>query len=144
MNQKPQPRRRAPNALGVVLATAICGFATQAQALDLNEAPILAERVAAGTLPPVDERVPRPPRVIEVAEQAAACDMSTSVFTINSRATHRRQVNLYAAVACRLPGETVAAALHGDEKTALFRKRYGSGYVGRTARLHNKCRMLVN
>ena len=68
MNQKPHPQRCAPSALGVVLATAMCGFATQAQALDLNEAPKLAERVAAGTLPPVDERVPSPPRVVKVAE----------------------------------------------------------------------------
>ena len=68
MNQKPQPQRCAPKALGIILAAALCGFAAQARALDLNEAPKLAARVAAGTLPPVDERVPEQPRVIKVAE----------------------------------------------------------------------------
>jgi len=35
-----------------------------------NEAPILAERVAAGELPPVAERLPSNPRVVEPVEQA--------------------------------------------------------------------------
>src|SRR5688500_5689400 len=34
-----------------------------------NEAPILAERVAAGELPPVEERLPAEPLVIEPVEQ---------------------------------------------------------------------------
>ncbi len=34
-----------------------------------NEAPMLAEMVAAGTLPPVDERLPMNPRVIPVTEE---------------------------------------------------------------------------
>ena len=87
MNQKPQPQRCAPKALGIILAAALCGFAAQARALDLNEAPKLAARVAAGTLPPVDERVPEQPRVIKVAEpenMAATC--ASSWAAIKTRA----------------------------------------------------------
>ncbi|MEE2945971.1 MAG: ABC transporter substrate-binding protein [Pseudomonadota bacterium] len=42
-------------------------FAAQSAAA-LEEAPMLAEQVAAGKLPPVEERVPSNPRVIDVAE----------------------------------------------------------------------------
>jgi hypothetical protein len=49
----------------LVLALSSAGMAQTTY----NEAPILAERVAAGELPPVEERLPAEPLVIEPVEQ---------------------------------------------------------------------------
>jgi peptide/nickel transport system substrate-binding protein len=45
------------------------GAAEAVVAADGNEAPMLAERVAAGELPPVEERLPDEPLVVEVVEE---------------------------------------------------------------------------
>ena len=44
-----------------------------------NESPLLAERVAAGTLPPVDERLPANPVVIEPLEEIGQYGGTTRV-----------------------------------------------------------------
>ncbi|MXU64400.1 ABC transporter substrate-binding protein [Oceanomicrobium pacificus] len=44
---------------------AILAFAGTAVAADFNEAPMLAEQTASGALPPVEERLPANPRVLE-------------------------------------------------------------------------------
>ncbi|MBO9464070.1 ABC transporter substrate-binding protein [Tropicibacter sp. R15_0] len=48
-------------------ATALALVFAAQPAAALDEAPMLAEQVAAGTLPPVEERLPENPRVIDVA-----------------------------------------------------------------------------
>ncbi len=68
MNKKPELRTVARCPRGIVIAAALWGAATSAAALELHGAPSLAERVAAGSLPRVEERVPTPPRIVEVAE----------------------------------------------------------------------------
>ena len=56
--------------LAACLAGALAGGAAQrALAADYHEAPILAEQVKAGKLPPVAERLPEHPRVITPVEQ---------------------------------------------------------------------------
>jgi len=45
---------------GVIVGIAACSAAAQ----DYKEAPMLAERVGAGTLPPVAERLPKDPEVV--------------------------------------------------------------------------------
>ena len=44
-------------------------YSSERQTSKYNEAPMLAERVAAGELPPVDERLPKHPRVLPVYDQ---------------------------------------------------------------------------
>ena len=54
--------------LWIVLVLLVC-LATgtlSAQPTEFNESPMLAERVAAGELPPVEERLPTNPRVIDL------------------------------------------------------------------------------
>jgi len=46
---------------------AVTTLSVQASA-DFNQSPMLASEVAAGKLPPVDQRLPQPPRIIETAE----------------------------------------------------------------------------
>lgn len=53
-------------ALTVALALGAWGGPAAAAAAQLAEAPMLAERVAKGELPPVQERVPQPPMVVEL------------------------------------------------------------------------------
>lgn len=53
--------------LVIVVATLLTALgALQAQDMTYNESPMLAERVEAGELPPVEERLPENPRVISV------------------------------------------------------------------------------
>lgn len=56
--------------LVVVMAIPAMGSLTTAGAQDVtyNEAPALAEKVAAGELPPVAERLPENPRVVPLSE----------------------------------------------------------------------------
>lgn len=54
---------------GVLAASAVALAGITAQAATYNEAPELAARVAAGTLPPVEERLPKNPEVITPVEQ---------------------------------------------------------------------------
>ena len=55
--------------LSIVLAVLLCGlWSVAAQDMMYSEAPMLAERVAAGELPPVDERLPGNPKVIPVVD----------------------------------------------------------------------------
>src|SRR5690606_29790443 len=53
----------------VTEAPAASGAESTASSSTYNEAPMLAERVAAGELPSVDERLPVTPRVIPVVEE---------------------------------------------------------------------------
>ncbi len=55
-------------AFGGAMAAVALVFAPLATAANGNEAPSLAERVAAGTLPPLAERLPETPRVLEPLE----------------------------------------------------------------------------
>lgn len=55
-----RPRKGSFGLLGLTLAVA----ATQTYAQEYTEAPMLAEKVAAGLLPPVEERLPEDPEVI--------------------------------------------------------------------------------
>lgn len=52
-----------------VVAGAITAVLFSASAHAMNEAPMLAEQVAAGTLPPLEERLPSNPRVIDPYEE---------------------------------------------------------------------------
>lgn len=54
--------------LVLMLALVALGVSVSAQDMSYNEAPMLAERVAAGELPPVAERLPANPQVMEAAE----------------------------------------------------------------------------
>jgi peptide/nickel transport system substrate-binding protein len=56
--------------LVAAIALPIMGFSRSAQAQEgeYKEAPMLAAKVAAGELPPVEERLPENPRVVELAE----------------------------------------------------------------------------
>jgi len=57
--------RQKEEMMRLVFGIALCGLMTSAGwALDYTEAPMLAERVAAGDLPPVEERLPEDPEVI--------------------------------------------------------------------------------
>ncbi len=55
----------------VLLSGVICLLLglTSALAVEYNEAPMLKEKVAAGELPPVEERLPEEPLVVEVVEE---------------------------------------------------------------------------
>ncbi len=55
----------------VLLSGVICLLlgVTSALAVEYNEAPMLKEKVAAGELPPVEERLPEEPLVVEVVEE---------------------------------------------------------------------------
>ena len=48
-----------------------------------NEAPMLAELVAAGELPPVDERLPDEPKVKDVVEEIGQYGGTINAFAIN-------------------------------------------------------------
>ena len=64
-------RRRAGSAtlLGVaLLAAGACGGERQVPESRYQESPMLRERVEAGELPPVEERLPDEPLVVEVPE----------------------------------------------------------------------------
>ncbi len=52
-----------------------------------NEAPILAERVSAGELPPVAERIPANPQIIEPVEQIGEYGGTVNVFTARTMRT---------------------------------------------------------
>ena len=45
---------------------------SSAMAMDYNEAPMLAEQVKAGSLPPVAQRLPKDPRVVQPVEKPSA------------------------------------------------------------------------
>lgn len=54
----------------IFLSGAIClGMVVSSLAMDYNEAPMLRTKVAAGELPPVEERLPESPKVVEVTEE---------------------------------------------------------------------------
>ena len=57
--------------------------------------------------------------VVEFAEQAAAGDVRRARLRVDVHATHARQVDLHAALAGRLAGVAVAAALHGEQQVVL-------------------------
>ncbi len=63
------PAAEAPAAAPTTAAAAESAPAAAASSSTYNEAPILAERVAAGELPPVDERLPSNPLVNPVFEE---------------------------------------------------------------------------
>ncbi len=50
----------------VLFALALLAFVPVARAVSAEEPPALAEAVAAGKLPPLAERLPRPPRVVDI------------------------------------------------------------------------------
>lgn len=54
--------------LAVVMVLALCPVFASAEAATYTEAPSLAEKVQAGELPPVADRLPSNPQVLEVAE----------------------------------------------------------------------------
>jgi peptide/nickel transport system substrate-binding protein len=53
----------------LMIVMLVAGFTALASAQTYNEAPALAQRTAAGELPPVAERLPENPRVVEPLEQ---------------------------------------------------------------------------
>ncbi len=55
---------RTPSLLTALLMAVVILFGTTVSASTYNEAPMLAERVAAGELPPVEERLPKEPFVV--------------------------------------------------------------------------------
>src|SRR5690606_7782635 len=83
----------ASAAAGLMQATAVSVLAAPADAPaaapkrqgTYKESPMLAERVAAGTLPPVDERLPPNPEVVEVLEEVGTYGgtIRTDVFNPN-------------------------------------------------------------
>lgn len=83
----------ASAAAGLMQATAASVLAAPADApaaapkrqMTYKESPMLAERVAAGTLPPVEERLPPNPQVIEVLEEIGTYGgvIRTAVFNPN-------------------------------------------------------------
>jgi peptide/nickel transport system substrate-binding protein len=60
---------RATDRMRVAAAVATLLFAGAAGAAEYNEAPMLQERVAAGNLPPVEERLPEEPEVLTCLER---------------------------------------------------------------------------
>src|SRR5438552_17431448 len=56
-------------AMSIALLVSLMGTAS-AQPTKFQEAPVLAEQVKAGKLPPVDKRLPSDPRVVPVVERA--------------------------------------------------------------------------
>ena len=83
-------------ALGVGLSLIVAGFAVAGGTEEgtasttatmstgkYNEAPMLAELVAAGELPPVDERLPDDPKVKEVVEEIGQYGGTINAFAIN-------------------------------------------------------------
>jgi peptide/nickel transport system substrate-binding protein len=64
MGGKVMRSRGRPLALAVAWAGLLASTAVQSQEMTYTEAPMLAEKVAAGTLPPVVERLPEDPEVI--------------------------------------------------------------------------------
>ncbi|MCB1741659.1 MAG: ABC transporter substrate-binding protein [Gammaproteobacteria bacterium] len=63
--------RRARTACVLLLSMTLLSMSGIPAALALAEAPLLAERVAAGTLPDVARRLPEQPKVLQVPEDAA-------------------------------------------------------------------------
>jgi peptide/nickel transport system substrate-binding protein len=64
----PIPRPILPRRLALLASSALLA-ASMALAQPYQEAPILAERVAAGDLPPVEERLPTNPLVVETVDE---------------------------------------------------------------------------
>lgn len=58
-------RAQRPVLMGVFLAALLLCSGTSQQVLAFNESPVLAERVKAGKLPPLDQRLPPSPAVVE-------------------------------------------------------------------------------
>ncbi|MCY4024087.1 MAG: ABC transporter substrate-binding protein [Anaerolineaceae bacterium] len=64
INRREFLKLTAGSAAGAMAAMALPAVAAPSRQVTFNEAPMLAEQVAAGSLPPVNERVPLNPRVI--------------------------------------------------------------------------------
>lgn len=64
INRREFLKLTAGSAAGAMAAMALPAVAAPSRQVTFNEAPMLAEQVAAGSLPPVNERVPVNPRVI--------------------------------------------------------------------------------
>lgn len=64
----PTTRRRLASASVLAIIAGVMSISS-AMAIDYKEAPILAEQVKAGKLPPVAERLPKDPRIVEPVEK---------------------------------------------------------------------------
>ena len=64
LNRRDFLKLAAGSAAGAIAATALPALAGPARQMAFNEAPMLAEQVAAGALPPVNDRIPLNPRVL--------------------------------------------------------------------------------
>ena len=64
LNRRDFLKLAAGSAAGAIAATALPAMAGPARQMAFNDAPMLAEQVAAGALPPVNERIPLDPRVL--------------------------------------------------------------------------------
>jgi peptide/nickel transport system substrate-binding protein len=79
-----------------VLAVAAFVLAAATPALAYNEPPILAKRVAAGELPPVDQRLPVVPRVIDFAKRGLEIGKhGGTIRMLMARAKDARQMSVY-------------------------------------------------
>lgn len=78
------------------LLAAAVSVAVVGQAMAYNESPILAARVASGELPPVDQRLPVTPRVIDFAKRGLEIGKhGGTIRMLMARAKDARQMTVY-------------------------------------------------
>jgi peptide/nickel transport system substrate-binding protein len=78
------------------LLAAAVSVAVVGQAMPYNESPILAARVASGELPPVDQRLPVTPRVIDFAKRGLEIGKhGGTIRMLMARAKDARQMTVY-------------------------------------------------
>lgn len=81
---------------GLVMMTAAMAWPASARAQDFQEVPMLADRVEAGELPPVAERLPETPRVLDFAANGMEIGRSGGEITwLARRARDIRIMNVY-------------------------------------------------
>jgi FtsP/CotA-like multicopper oxidase with cupredoxin domain len=82
--------------------------------------------------------------VVEVAEERAAVDESTTLVRVHSGAAHAREVDHHPVVAGGVARHAVAAAANGDDEVVLPREADGRDDVGGSGRPHDQGRTTVD
>jgi peptide/nickel transport system substrate-binding protein len=77
------------------LAAALVGFGGPAAAVDLVETPMFVEQVKAGTLPPVDQRAPKNPLVVQFSDEQQPGKQGGEMRTLIPRAKDVRLMMVY-------------------------------------------------
>jgi hypothetical protein len=82
-------------------------------------------------------------RLIDLTEQRAACRPHTLRIRIHAHGAEFRQIDQHAALARRLPGGAVTAALHRDQQVVRPSEPHCRLNIGHTGHHRDQCRMLV-